>query len=170
MFLARVTPCNQKTPPSGPLRPRRSRRWLIASILAVLGVVGLALGALATVPFTSEMAHKEAVAWLSEHFESEVELKELDLRLLPLRARGKGLTVRHKGRRDVPPLISIAEFSADGGFSDLFRSHLSKLTVVGLEIQIPPKNRPSDSNDSVTRLCADDVRRGESAGRIEERA
>ncbi len=114
----------------------------------VLGVVGLTLAALATVPFTSAMAHKEAVAWLSEHFESEVELKELDLRLLPLRARGKGLTVRHKGRRDVPPLISIAEFTADGGFSDLFRSHLSKLTVVGLEIQIPPKNRPSDSKDS----------------------
>ena len=78
------------------------------------------------------------IAALASELDGEVELDELQLRVLPrLRAEGRGLRIRHKGRRDVPPLISIAHFSAEGSFLGFFRRHVSLLTVDGLDIEIP---------------------------------
>jgi len=38
---------------------------------------------------------------------------------------GNGLSVRHKSRRDMPPLISIKRFSAEGSVLTLLRKHIS---------------------------------------------
>lgn len=44
---------------------------------------------------------------LADRLDAEVELGDLTLRVLPaLHAEGTDLRIRHKGRRDVPPLIS----------------------------------------------------------------
>ena len=48
----------------------------------------------------------------------DVRLQDLNIRVLPvLKAEGHGLTIRHHGSTDVPPLISIARFSAEGSTS-----------------------------------------------------
>src|SRR5262249_44591205 len=82
---------------------------------------------------------------LSKRLDGEVELQELRLQAFPrLKAEGSGLTIRHHGRRDVPPLISIAHFSAEGTTLALARGHVARVTLPGLDIEIPPdRNRES---------------------------
>ena len=82
------------------------------------------------------------IAVLADRLDSQVQLDSLQLRVLPrLRAEGTGLTIRHKGRTDVPPLISIRSFSVEGGVMPLLRKHVSLVTLEGLEIKIPPRDR-----------------------------
>jgi len=58
-----------------------------------------------------------------------------------LRAAGTGLTIHHKGRRDVPPLISIRRFTVTGSVLGLLRGHATRMTIEGLDIQIPPDRK-----------------------------
>lgn len=112
--------------------------------------MALSIALASVTPFSSETARARVVAVLEDRFDSEVELHDLRLRFLPrLRAEGHGLTIRHKGRRDVPPLISVAHFSAEASISHVLRRHLTLLTVDGLDIEIPP-DRNRDSGDSDT--------------------
>ena len=48
--------------------------------------------------------------------------------------------VRHKGRRDVPPLITIRSFSASASVVGLLYGplHLHTVDLEGLEIRVPP--------------------------------
>ena len=98
---------------------------------------------------------------LADRLDSEVQLDSLQLRVLPrLRAEGTGLTIRHKGRTDVPPLISVRSFSVEGGVMPLLRKHVSLVTLEGLEIKIPPRDKgegdqesdPKDEGDKNTNL------------------
>jgi uncharacterized protein involved in outer membrane biogenesis len=92
------------------------------------------------------------VAALNERFDSKVDLKTLDVEVFPKpRAAGTGLTLRHGGRTDVPPLISIASFEASASALGLLRTplHLKNVTLQGLEIQIPVGGlRIGDNNDN----------------------
>ena len=113
--------------------------------------IGAVLIAIASVvPFSSETARAKVIAVLSDRLQGEVELQQFHVRVLPrLRADGSGLTIRHKGRRDVPPLISIKHFSAEGNVPGLLRRHLARLTIEGLDIEIPPdRNREPDAADA----------------------
>ena len=127
--------------------PRRLAFVIAAAIVVFVAVI--AIGLRSTVPFSSEVARARIVAVLAERLDSDVELQDLKLRLFPqLRVEGVGLTIRHKGRRDVPPLISIARFTAEGTLSSLLRKHVSRLTVDGLDIEIPPdRNRDGEAKD-----------------------
>ena len=128
--------------PDEQIRTRRHpwRLWLLVGV-AVL--IGLAIALRTVVPFTSEAARRQVVRVLAERLDSEVELQSFRLQVFPtFRAEGDGLTIRHRGRRDVPPLISIAHFAAEGDLATLLRKHVSLLTVQGLDIEIPPdRNR-----------------------------
>ena len=107
-------------------------------------LTGIVLIAVATVvPFASEAARRKLIDVLSERFNAEVELADLRLRVLPqFRAEGHGLAIRHRGRQDVPPLISIKRFTADGNVFGLLRRHITRVVVEELDIQIPPdRNR-----------------------------
>jgi len=122
--------------------------WIAAAVLVALVAVGTVLVA-KVIPLTSEAARVRLAAVLSERLQGEVELRELRLRIFPsLRAEGSGLTIRHHGRHDVPPLITIAHFSAEGSVRSLVRRHVSRVTLDGLDIQIPPdRNRTVDKKD-----------------------
>ena len=52
---------------------------------------------------------------------------------------GEGIVLHYKGQRDLPPLISIARFTADGGLLALLSGHIRQARLEGLEIQAPPK-------------------------------
>lgn len=144
-------------PPIQPARRSRpGRRWRIAAIVIVIAVGTLIAALASVVPFSSDVARRAVIAALSNYLDGDVELPEFQLRVLPqLHVQGSGLTIRHKGRRDVPPLISIARFSADGGVIGLLRKHVSRMTLEGLDIEIPP-----DRNRDV-----DDARTGRNAAR-----
>ena len=110
-------------------------------------IAASAVGVMMLVPLSSEKARERFVTALADRLDAEVELQELRVHMLPsLRAEGRGLTIRHRGRRDVPPLISIAHFSAESGLMSLLHRHISRVDIDGLDIEIPPdRNRDDDS-------------------------
>jgi hypothetical protein len=123
-----------------PTRPHRVRKpWQTILIVGTVAIVFLLIALASVVPFRSETARAKVIEALASRLDSEVQLDSLDLRVLPsLRAEGAGLTIRHKGRNDVPPLISIEKFSVEGSVFSLLRRHVSTVTLEGLDIQIPP--------------------------------
>src|SRR6186997_743946 len=125
--------------------------WRTAALAVAVVFVGLIIALASVVPFSSETARRKVIEVLSTRLDAEVELTELRFRVLPqFHAEGVGLTIRHRGRRDVPPLISIKRFTAEGSVFSLLRRHITKITVDELEIEIPPdRNRdPLSDRDS----------------------
>ena len=113
------------------------RSWKTAILATAVAISGVLIAIASVVPFSSETARAKVIAVLSDRLQGEVELQQLHVRVLPqLRAEGNGLTIRHKGRRDVPPLISIKHFSAEGNVQGLLRRRLARLTIEGLDIEI----------------------------------
>jgi hypothetical protein len=128
-------------------RRRFRRRWLIGGIVAGVAAAVFFIALLAVVPFSSETARSKVIELLAARLDSEVQLDRLRLRVLPrLRAEGAGLTIRHKGRQDVPPLISIRSFAVEGSVIGVLRRHLSTVTLDGLQIRIPPGDQGDDDD------------------------
>ena len=117
--------------------------WRVVALVVAVVIGGLVIALASVVPFRSETARKKVIEVLSARLDAEVELAELRFRVLPqFHAEGIGLAIRHHGRRDVPPLISIKQFSAEGSVFSLLRRHITKVTVEELSIEIPPdRNR-----------------------------
>jgi hypothetical protein len=88
---------------------------------------------------------------LNERFESQVALDSLSPSILPKpRATGTGLTLRHNGRTDVAPLITIDSFETSAAILGLVRTpvHLDKVAITGLTVRIPPGGlNPGKSQD-----------------------
>ena len=135
-----------------PTRRRIRHPWRIAAVIGAAAFAALFVAIAAVVPLSSETARLRLIAVLSDRLDGEVDLQELRLRTFPrLEAEGRGLTIRHRGRRDVPPLISIEHFSAEGTVAGLLRRHVSRLTLDNLDIEIPPdRNREVEQDDDGT--------------------
>ena len=120
---------------------QRRKRWI--AIAAVAGLLVAALVSLALrIPFSSETLRARVVATLGDRLDSEVDLGDLTLHVFPrLHAVGTGLAIHHKGRRDVPPLISAEKFTIDADLLGLWRRHVAHVRLDGLKIQIPPGER-----------------------------
>lgn len=111
---------------------------MIGILLAALGVAAV-VAFLVFVPLSQDKARARLIAALEERFDATVELRELRLQVLPtIRAEGRGLTIRHRGRTDVPPLITIPHFSAESSLTSFIHRHVSRVDVEGLDIEIPP--------------------------------
>jgi len=127
-----------------------SRGVRIAIGVAVVSTAAIAAAALVFVqrlPLSSGRVRERFVSALADRLDAEVELQELRVHILPsLRAEGRGLTIRHKGRRDVPPLISVSRFSAESGLIDLLHHHISRVDIDGLDVEIPPDRNRDDSD------------------------
>src|SRR5216683_5178150 len=115
-----------------------SKTLLIAISLVVIAVVGVIVTG---IHLSNPYLHKKVVEMLAEKFHADVELKEFHVYLFPgARIEGSGLVLRHEGRTDVPPLISIGEFSAQAGITGLLGKpwKIQQVKLKGLVIQIPP--------------------------------
>jgi uncharacterized protein involved in outer membrane biogenesis len=69
-------------------------------------------------------------------------LRGVDIAFFPsVRVVGEGLVLRHRGRTDVPPLISIRKFYATAGWWGLLRSpaRVERVRLEGLQIHVPPR-------------------------------
>jgi hypothetical protein len=79
------------------------------------------------------------VELLERRFDSQVELGALRVAFTPrLSIRGESLVLRHQGRTDIPPLISIREFTVSAGVRGLWARSVERVHLEGLEIMIPP--------------------------------
>ena len=137
---------------------RSGKVAVIIGIVLVVLAVAVVLTMVMLPPLSQDKARERLVAALSERFDAKVELKELRLQVLPtIRAEGRGLTIRHRGRTDVPPLIAVAHFSAESSLASFLHRHVSRVQVEGLDIQIPPDhNRDPDNAAASERNAAVD--------------
>jgi hypothetical protein len=77
---------------------------------------------------------------LERRFNSQVELASLDASFVPtLSVRGEGLVLRHQGRTDIPPIITIRAFTIESSVRELWTRHIDRVHLEGLEIMIPPR-------------------------------
>jgi AsmA-like C-terminal region len=118
------------------------RRWLLVTlVLAAPLAVGVVVAAVSTYRLSTS-ARERLAAYLSGQLQSEVSLAECRVTLLPRpRVSGERLVIRHRGRTDVPPLVSIDRFSADApiwGFVGK-RRRAHSLRMEGLRIFVPPR-------------------------------
>ena len=115
--------------------------FLIAIVTTVLVVTGIHL--------SNAYLRQKVVEMLGAKFHANVELKDFHVYLFPgARIEGSGLILRHEGRTDVPPLISIGEFSAQARILGLLGRpwEIQQVKLSRLVIQIPTRaeRRPAD--------------------------
>jgi hypothetical protein len=123
----------------------RGKRWLIGSALVAI-LTTLSIAAAARIPFSSDILRDRLIQTLADRLDADVALGTLTLRLLPaLHVEGTNLTIRHRGRTDVPPLITVRAFTVDARLLEVWRRHAGRVVLQGLAIQIPPGDeRESD--------------------------
>jgi autotransporter translocation and assembly factor TamB len=128
---------------------RSAGRDLKIAIPAALVTVAL-LAAIA-VHSARPLIKERAVQLLSEKFQGEVQIKDLEVSVLPtIRVRGSGLQVRYQGRSDVPPVLQVREFTSRTSVLKLLGKpwKIDQVELRGLVIQIPPRDRNSSTNVS----------------------
>jgi len=126
----------------------KRRRILLGLLLVIL--VGSAL--LVTWAIRATPSVRDTVVdALNARFDSKVDLQTLKVSIYPTpQVTGTGLTLRHNGRTDVPPLITIDGFDANASLKGLIRKplHLKDVKVEGLNVRIPPGGlSPHDEAD-----------------------
>jgi hypothetical protein len=112
-------------------------------VLLAIALILVACGIVVTIfaRHADSYLRARAIAMLQEKFHGDVELREFKVFLWPrARMEGAGLTLRYQGRTDLPPLISVTEFSADAGLRGLIGRlwNIDQVRLKGLVIQIPP--------------------------------
>ena len=119
----------------------RSRRIRRIAFGALALIVVAAIAAYLIVDDLIERRLRPAtIELLEKRFNSDVELRTLDVRFLPtLSIRGEGLTLRHRTRRDIPPLLIVRTFTIESSLGELWSRHLDRVHVQGLEVMIPPR-------------------------------
>jgi hypothetical protein len=113
------------------------RILLISCAIIALGLGGLTVWAARSVPQLGD----RVVDALNARFDSQVALGSLDPDVFPRpRASGTKLILRHNGRTDVPPLITIDSFETTAALLDLLRTpvRLDKVAIQGLAVRMPP--------------------------------
>jgi hypothetical protein len=121
-------------------------------VVAVMGVLALRL------PLSSERLRASVIETLSARLDGEVELASLTLRAFPrLHAEGGHLTIRRKGQGDYPPLVSVESFTVDGDLMGLYRKHVARVELVGLDIEIPPIDHTENEHAHSGRNLSSDV-------------
>ena len=133
------------------------RNWIVAIGLATVLIAGaLALTAALLSRRIEPYARQAAMGYLSQRFDTDVELRALSIRLpetSPLRlilTRGRGisarlegqdLSMRLKNRPESAPLFLIRKFSCNLNVDSLLHPPVvvSQIFVDGMEIQIPPR-------------------------------
>lgn len=128
---------------ASPPAPARSpwKKWAVRA--AIVAVVLLIVGGVIAQVFLDDIIERRlrpaTIALLEDRLRSKVELASLDVRFLPtMSVRGEGLVVRHQGRTDIPPFITIRAFTISGSVRELWSRHLDAVHLEGLEIMIPP--------------------------------
>lgn len=118
-------------------RPSWRAAALAVLILSSAAVIGLYYYADSLI---EQRLRPATIQLLEERLDSKVELDTIKVTLAPsLSIRGEGLTLRHRGRTDIPPLITMRAFTITGGLRELWSRRIDRVHVEGLEFIIPPR-------------------------------
>ena len=147
----------------------KKKKWLIGIGVAVgLGVAVLLVAGHRMARQVDPYIREQAKQYLEKRFDSDVQITDLKVsvrRLSPFsmifrrwhgaraRVEGGGIILRHRGRRDIPPLFVIRRFTFEVDLGAIFDSpkRVQLVTIDGMEINIPPKGeRPKFGGDEDT--------------------
>jgi hypothetical protein len=156
----------------------RKKKWLIGiGVAATTGLLSLVVAAAVLGRWIEPYVREQAIAYLKNRFESDVELTQLRihlpktsaLRLIWPRGRGtlarvegEGIRLRHKGRRDVSPMFGVRRFHFDVELATLFdtRKVIPTVFLEGMEITIPPKGDRPKLGERITAGGNSDAQEG----------
>ena len=107
-------------------------------------LIGAIVAAVILIVFSVRALEPKMHDWVTENLskalDSQIELGDVHVRWVPLQLHAHNLTVRHRGRTDVPPLMIVKSFIVDLKPTDLRSSTIDRVWVDGLEVNIPPKD------------------------------
>ncbi len=115
------------------------RIWVLVALLGAAAT--LVVGVMLSIPIRSDTLKARVIALLTDELESEVTIETLEGRVFPrVSVSGGGVVIRHKGRTDVPPLITIDGFEIRGSLRDLMQQprRVAEVRLRGLHVNIPP--------------------------------
>ena len=99
-------------------------------------VVGLLAGLILFVFLRTRNIEDRTRDWvvrqLQQRFDSDVELEQLHVKLLPqMGVDGEGLSIRYHNRRDLPPMFHVQKFSFNLGVLGILRAprHIAGIYV-----------------------------------------
>jgi hypothetical protein len=120
-------------------------------IFTLSAVAILASIAVIVVPLAmSRFVRRNLTAVLQERFGSQVEIKSLQVLVIPhVYAAAGDIVLRYKGRTDVPPLMMIHKLTMSAGIRGLLQKtrHIDKIHIEGLQIHVPPKEDHAAHNE-----------------------
>lgn len=120
------------------------------ALIALAVVAGAVAAVTFGLPRASEAIRERLVAQLNRDFDGEADIQALHLSLRPSpRVALRTLVIRHKGRRDLPPLIRVGSLTADLSLGGWMAHRLDRVSIEGLHVFIPPRSRDgAQSTDS----------------------
>jgi hypothetical protein len=118
--------------------PRRSRTGLVVLglLLAICGVTILSV-----ITRLTPHLRERVLQALNGRFHSQVQIETLQVAIFPTpEISGTGLALRHNGRTDVEPLITVGSFAGRAGLAGLIATplSLSSVDLDALTIHVPP--------------------------------
>jgi hypothetical protein len=114
----------------------RMKRWPFV-VVALMALIAVAVFEISE--RLGPALRDRVVELIKQRYQSEVELKNFDLHLLPrIHATGEGLTLRLHGRTDIPPIVTVGKFTIDTGLQDVLSGprRVRKLRLEGLRITV----------------------------------
>ncbi|HWG58908.1 MAG TPA: AsmA-like C-terminal region-containing protein [Candidatus Acidoferrales bacterium] len=130
---------------------RKVLAFLAIAIIAVV-IAGIVFGAA-----LKSSVRRRTERYLSARFASQVQFSHFDIHVYPhIRLTFDNVTLRHHGRRDVPPLIEMKQLSITASIAGLLgdKMHVRRIEADGLQIHTPPREagdkaeaaKPDDSS------------------------
>jgi len=119
---------------------RLTARTVLLVVLGVLVALSAAIGLTAR-PRLEHWLRTTVIATLERRLDSDVDLRSISVTLGPVtRISGGPLTIRHRRRQDVAPLITLERFETTMTWRELLRRprRVDTITLTGLAIVIPP--------------------------------
>jgi hypothetical protein len=145
-------------------RPRPKWPYVVGIVVGLLA--GLVLVVFLRTRNIDDRTREWVVRELQQRFNSEVELEQLHVNLLPqMGVDGEGLSVRYHNRRDLPPMFHVQKFSFNLGFLGILRAprHIAGIYVENMTITIPPRGekkepkQPSPEKKPIPSVIVDEI-------------
>ncbi len=122
----------------------RRRRWVLSGSIVLACLVGLWF-----LELRPDTLRQRITRTLAARMNAEVAISDLAIGFVPrLRLTASGVTLRVKGRPELPPFISIDRVSMNLGPLSIARGHVDTVYLDGLKIQVPPKDARDSLGDS----------------------
>jgi hypothetical protein len=156
-------------------RLSRRAKWLLAiATAALILVIALVIAGYVVANRFEPYVRAQVILYLQDRFDSQAEISSLRIRMprasllhtfftrgrgMIATVEGDGVVLRHRGRRDVPPIFSMKDFRFDVDLGTVFDPvkvvHL--VTIDGMQINVPPAGERPDlgSNDNATPPAGD---------------